>query len=71
MDQPTLISVLAWMLVAVGGLLLSALIWFARRSVSQMDRVQQILTRTLLRLSILESRAGIRTTHDDLMDMEP
>ena len=71
MDQPTLITVLAWMLMTVGGLLLSALIWFARRSVAQADRVQRIMTRMLLRLSILESKAGIRTTSDDLADMEP
>ena len=65
MDTQGLINVLAWGLVGVGGLLLSSLIWFARRSVSQLDKMQNMISRLLLRVALLERNAGIRNVERD------
>lgn len=58
MDTQTLVSVMAWGLVVIGGGLISALIWFAMRVVSQLDNLETLFRGTVhkhdLRLSRLE-----------------
>ena len=43
MDTQSLISTLTWLLIAAGGGLLSSIVWFARRIVAQLDRVEDLL----------------------------
>lgn len=43
MDPQTLISILTWALVVVGGGLVSTLVWFALRIVQQLDRLESLL----------------------------
>ncbi len=54
-----LINVLAWAAITAGGGLVASLIWFARRMLSQLDRLEKVLTDELhghdLRLTRLES----------------
>ena len=60
-----LISVLTWLVIVMGTGLVGSLIWFARRTVSQVDKCLRVLQRVLRRLSILELKAGIPITDSD------
>lgn len=40
MDQQSLINVLTWGVVTLGSGLVFSLIWFARRMIAQMDRIE-------------------------------
>ena len=70
MDTQGIIAILTWLLVGVGGLFLSAIIWFARRSVESSDRTQRLVSKMMVRIVILERSAGIRHTDPELEDSE-
>lgn len=58
-----IVNVLAWGFVAVGSSFCVLLAWFAVRIVSQLDRLNDLVTRELhehdIRLVTLEVKAGI------------
>lgn len=62
MDAQTLINVLTWGLVTVGGALILSVVWFARRIVEQLDRLENLFTSRLhdldLRVTRLEAKTG-------------
>ena len=45
MDTATLISVLTWCLITVGTGLVLSVVWFARRIVAQLDRLEELFTK--------------------------
>lgn len=61
-----LVSVLAWGLVTIGGALVFSVVWFARRIVAQLDRLETLFTDTThamdLRIHALEWAAQDRRT---------
>ena len=71
MDKEMLITVLTWLVIALGTGLVTSLIWFARRTVSQVDTCLQVLQRVMRRLSILELKAGIPITESDSDVVDP
>ena len=46
MDAQTLINVLTWGIVTVGTGLVFSVVWFARRIVAQLDRLEELFTKT-------------------------
>lgn len=54
MDQQTLIALLTWALMTVGGALIGSIVWFALRSVRQMENLQIALHDLEVRLTRIE-----------------
>lgn len=44
MDAQTVISILTWLLIAVGGGFVATITWFAIRVVTQLDRLERLLS---------------------------
>jgi hypothetical protein len=69
-DQQTLTNFLIWGVGILGAGFVSLVVYLAGRVVAQLDKVQRILGRILIRLSILEQKAGIRITEQDMEDVD-
>lgn len=52
MDQQAVVSVLAWAAIALGTGLLSCLIWFVLRVVSQLDRLEALVVGEIHKLEL-------------------
>jgi len=47
MEQGQLVNILAWLLIVLGGALVSSLVWFAMRIVAQLDKLESLFSHTI------------------------
>lgn len=56
MDTQKLIEVLTWGLVTLGGSLVLSVVWFARRIVAQLDRLEKLFSTEMHELDLRVTR---------------
>lgn len=70
MDSQTIISILTYGFLGVGGLLLAALVWFLNRTVSQLETLAKLSQEHTKQIAVLQVMVG-RRHHDNSEEIEP